>query len=455
MAIYDFDTKRESSDEVLFYLVSAMRMVQHRGKAYWKMMVGERVLESEGSIPSNEVLSRLIKKKKLLGYNAIGYLSKRAPLFPSMNSIKIALDGFLVDTEKLYLHPYIGSAKEGDPLFQIYSIFIRLIEEKKDNSRAAEFLDRHLRGNLILKVKDSIFVFRNSTGFKPLIMALAPNEGLVIFSSENSLQSSFSNFTYTDVKMGQLLKITDKNFIQELTILDSNKMLMDPFEFIRESHVTSTFNNKSIYTIRRNIGKVQATYLSKYIDLDTVYAEPDYTRPMALGIGIELQKSILNFEISEGVIKDRYDDSDHMIDFSEEVSKNKLLTTGKSLKFILENITKDKKVASIQGTIQTGSTAKETIYYLNKSGVKKIDVIVSYVPTIDGRQVGLYTSNRDFIANKYMGKVTSLEKLNSYIANELVCEKTFYNSPYLLSKGIGVSESNLWFPEWIRFLDYE
>lgn len=455
MAIYDFDTKRESSDEVLFYLVSAMRMVQHRGKAYWKMMVGERVLESEGSIPSNEVLSRLIKKKKLLGYNAIGYLSKRAPLFPSMNSIKIALDGFLVDTEKLYLHPYIGSAKDGDPLFQIYSIFIRLIEEKKDNSRAAEFLDRHLRGNLILKVKDSIFVFRNSTGFKPLIMALAPNEGLVIFSSENSLQISFSNFTYTDVKMGQLLKITGKNFIQELTILDSNKMLMDPFEFIRESHVTSTFNNKSIYTIRRNIGKVQATYLSKYIDLDTVYAEPDYTRPMALGIGIELQKSILNFEISEGVIKDRYDDSDHMIDFSEEVSKNKLLTTGKSLKFILENITKDKKVASIQGTIQTGSTAKETIYYLNRSGVKKIDVIVSYVPTIDGRQVGLYTSNRDFIANKYMGKVTSLEKLNSYIANELVCEKTFYNSPYLLSKGIGVSESNLWFPEWIRFLDYE
>ena len=255
--------------------------------------------------------------------------------------------------------------------------------------------------------------------------------------------------------MGQLLKITRQNHIQELTILESNKMLMDPFEFIRESHVTTTFNNKSIYTIRRNIGKVQANYLSKYIDIDTVYAEPDYTRPMALGVGLELQKSILNFEISEGVIKDRYDDSDHMIDFSEEESKNKLLTTGKSLKFILENITKDKKVASIQGTIQTGSTAKETIYYLNKSGVKKIDVIVSYVPTIDGRQVGLYTSNRDFIANKYIGRVTTIEELNKHIANDLVCEKTFYNSPYLLAKGIGVSENNLWFPEWIRFLDYE
>ena len=453
VAIYNFDVKREPCDEILFYLIGAMRMLQHRGKAYWKMIVGEKVLECKGSLPSNPVLARLIKKKNIVGLNAIGYLSKRAPIYPSMNYLKIALDGFLVDTEKLYVHPYIGSAKDADPLSQIYTIFFKLLSERKDYSRAAEFLDKHLLGNLILKVNDSIFVYRNSTGFKPLIMASHKN--LVIFSSENSLQVSFSDLKYSDVKMGQLLKISNKNHIQELTILNNHKMIMDPFEFIRESHVTTTFNGKSIYTIRRNIGKVQANYLSKYIDLDTVYAEPDYTRPMALGMGLELQKSFSKFEISEGVIKDRYDDSDHMIDFSEEESKNKLLTTGKSLKFIVEDITKNKKVASIQGTIQTGSTAKETIHYLNKNGVKKIDVIVCYVPTIDGRQVGLYTSNRDFIANKYIGKVTSINQLNDHIAYELGCKKIFYNSPFLLAKGIGVSENNLWFPEWIRFLDYE
>lgn len=417
------------------------------------MIVGEKVLESKGFLPSDHILSRLIKKKNLVGLNAIGYLSKRAPIYPSMNYLKIALDGFLVDTEKLYVHPYIGSAKDADPLSQIYTIFFKLLSERKDYSRAAEFLDKHLLGNLILKINDSIFVYRNSTGFKPLIMASHKN--LVIFSSENSLQVSFSDIKYSDVKMGQLLKISNKNHIQELTILNNHKMIMDPFEFIRESHVTTTFNGKSIYTIRRNIGKVQANYLSKYIDLDTVYAEPDYTRPMALGMGLELQKTFSNFEISEGVIKDRYDDSDHMIDFSEEESKNKLLTTGKSLKFIVEDITKNKKVASVQGTIQTGSTAKETIHYLNKNGVKKIDIIVCYVPTIDGKQVGLYTSNRDFIANKYIGKVTSIDQLNDHIAYELRCEKIFYNSPFLLAKGIGISESNLWFPEWIRFLDYE
>jgi amidophosphoribosyltransferase len=54
-----------------------------------------------------------------------------------------------------------------------------------------------------------------------------------------------------------------------------------------------------------------------------------------------------------------------------------------------------------------------------------------------------------------MGKVTSIEELNNRIANDLGCEKAFYNSPNLLARGIGVSENNLWFPEWIRFLDYE
>ena len=452
IAVYNYN-ENKSSDTTIFYLIRGMKMLQHRGKAYWKLIMGDDVIENQGSIPTDDVLLAFIKKKKLSGFCAVGYLSKRSPLFPSMNLLDISIDGFLVDTEKLYLHPHIGSAKKLDPLYQIFYIFMKLITEKKNSEQAAEFIDRHLRGNIIIKKKNEIFIFRNSTGFKPLIMA--SNNNMVLFSSENSLQVTYSDLTYSDVKMGQLIEVSNKNYTQEIINLKNHKILMDPFEFIRESHVTSTFNDKSIYTIRQNIGKVQANYLSRYMDIDTVYAEPDYTRPMALGIGIELQKTHSKLETSEGVIKDRYDDSDHMIDFSEEESKNKLLTTGKSLKFILKDMTENKKIASIQGTIQTGGTAKETIHYLNKNRVKEINVIVCYVPTIDGRQVGLYTSNRDFIANKYIGNVTSINQLNNFIAHKIGCEKIFYNSPFLLAKGIGISESNLWFPEWIRFLDYE
>jgi amidophosphoribosyltransferase len=200
---------------------------------------------------------------------------------------------------------------------------------------------------------------------------------------------------------------------------------------------------------------LQAEFLGKKnIDSDLIYAEPDYTRPMALGFDIEY-KNKNNIEMFEGIIKDRYDDSDHMIDYSEQVSKNKLLSNGKTLKFVIEPLTNGKNITSIQGTIQTGGTIIETIFYLRKACAKKINIIVSYVPTIDGRQVGLYTQQRDLIARKYIGKITYIDDLNDKIATDLGADKVFYNSPEILSRGIGIPESQLWFPEWIRFLDYK
>ena len=79
---------------------------------------------------------------------------------------------------------------------------------------------------------------------------------------------------------------------------------------------------------------------------------------------------------------------------------------------------------------------------------------MSYVPTVDGRQVGLYTQNRDLIANKYVGEVTSIEQLNEQVGKEIGTDALYYNSPSILARGIGVSEYELWFPEWVRYLDY-
>jgi amidophosphoribosyltransferase len=427
--------------DILYLLSHCMRMLQHRGKAYWKVVVGKKAIGGEGSVPSDDKISLLARKEKLRGKSAIGYLSKRSPQFYSMNTLQAVLDGFFVDTEKLHLHPLIGGAKESDSLYKIYHIFKNLLIEREQPERAAEFLDRHLRGNLIIKIDDDIYAFRNSSGFKPLAIAYNNSKTLSIVASENSLRTSLIDMKFSDVRAGALIAL-HKGGIEEIkTNLPRETILMDPFEFIRESHVTSVFNNKSIYEIRKKI--------------DTAYAEPDYARPMTLGFSIKYQKFWKKFEMAEGIIKDRYDDADHMIDFSEQVSKNKLLTTGKSLKFIIQDRVHNKRIAAVQGTIQTGSTARETIYYLRKAGVKRVDIVVSYVPTADGRQVGLYTQNRELIANKYVGKVSSINDLNENVNKEIGANALYYNSPETLARGIGVPENNLWFPEWIRFLDYD
>ena len=432
-----------------------MRMLQHRGKAYWKMMIGDAAAGTEGLLPADEAILRVAQREKLHGSNGIGYLSKRPPPFPSMNTVWVAFDGFFVDTEKLHLHPYIGPARDSDSLFKIYHIFTQLLLERKNAERAAEFLDRHLRGNLMIKVSDEIYAYHDGTGFKPLVTAANKDKTLNIIASENSLRTSLVDMEFADVKPGQLLKMSKKGGLEVLASTSTPRMMMDPFEFIRESNVVATVNGKSIYQIRKNIGKEQAKFLSKELDIDSAYAEPDYTRPMALGFGLEYQKYSRTFELAEGIIKDRYDDADHMIDFSEQVSKNKLLTTGRSLKFVMQNLVQGKKIATVQGTIQTGSTTRETIYYLKNAGAKRINVIVSYVPTVDGRQVGLYTHNRDLIANKYVGEAPSINELNQNVAREIGADSVYYNSPAVLAKGIGVPENNLWFPEWVRFLDYK
>jgi len=420
------------------------------------MVIGSKAISGEGSVPPDEKISLLARKEKISGKSAIGYLSKRSPQFHSMNTIQVVLDGFFVDTEKLHLHPLVGQAKESDSLHKIYHIFKNLLIERSQPERAAEFLDRHLRGNLIIKIGDDIYAFRNSSGFKPLVFASNNSKTMSIVASENSLHTSLIDLKFSDVRAGSLIALYRGGIKEILTNLPRETILMDPFEFIRESHVTSLFNNKSIYEIRKNIGREQADFLGFKIEqIDTAYAEPDYTRPMTLGFSIEYQKFWKKFEMAEGIIKDRYDDADHMIDFSEQVSKNKLLTTGKSLKFIIQDRVHKKNIASVQGTIQTGSTARETIYYLRKAGVRRVDIVVSYVPTADGRQVGLYTQNRELIANKYVGKVSSINELNKNVNKEIGANALYYNSPEVLARGIGVPENNLWFPEWVRFLDYD
>ncbi|HEY7109444.1 MAG TPA: hypothetical protein VH415_08460 [Nitrososphaeraceae archaeon] len=443
-----------SLNRVPSYLVQSMRMLQHRGKAYWKLITDNFAADGDGSFPTGDYLNSLFSKSDENTRLALGYLSKRSPRFSSMKQIAALIDGFLVDTDKLYLHPCIDEAKDKDSLFKICHIFTKLLLERNQPERACEFLDRHLRGNVIIKTKDSVYAYRESTGFKPLVRGTDSKNSFFIIASENSLGAFFPELLFHDVSPGELVRMTSDSGWDIVCSLPAIRTMLDPFEFIRDSHAAGFINGKSVYEIRKQMGKTQADFLGQEFDVDSAFAEPDYPRPMALGFCREYQEHNHNFVISEGIINDRYDDSDHMTDFSEHVSKNKLLVSSKSLKFILKQSVAGKKIAVIQGTIQTGGTVKESIYYLKKAQAKTITVIVNYVPTIDGRQVGLYTQNRELIAHKYVGEIASIEALNQELAKEIGADLLCFNSPRILSKGIGIPEQNLWFPEWVRFLDY-
>src|SRR5690606_21808851 len=162
-----------------------MRMLQHRGKAYWKMMVGNAATGAEGWLPADSEILRIAQREKLHGNNGIGYLSKRPPPFPSMANIWVAFDGFFVDTEKLHLHPYIGPARDSDSLFKIYHIFTQLLIHRKNPERAADFLDSHLRGNLLERVGAEIYAYRDGPAFKPPVTVTTRAKTLNIIAPDS------------------------------------------------------------------------------------------------------------------------------------------------------------------------------------------------------------------------------------------------------------------------------
>ena len=83
-------------------------MLQHRGKAYWKIIIDNLVSSGIGSFPGDRSILKLVDNNSNLQHMVgLGYLSKRTPRFKSMNKINVILDGFFVDIEKLHLHPLI------------------------------------------------------------------------------------------------------------------------------------------------------------------------------------------------------------------------------------------------------------------------------------------------------------------------------------------------------------
>ena len=110
------------------YFINSLQMLQHRGKAYWKIIIDNLVSSGIGPFPAESSIPKSVNENSNLRYMiGLGYLSKRTPRFRSMNKISVVLDGFFVDIEKLHLHPLVGDAANADSLYKIYGIFKKLL----------------------------------------------------------------------------------------------------------------------------------------------------------------------------------------------------------------------------------------------------------------------------------------------------------------------------------------
>ena len=77
VAICHMNEKYEK-EKLIYNVFRGMQLLQHRGKAFWKVNSGHFKIEGDGSLPSYDLIYELLQKQKNKVLNtAIGYLSKK------------------------------------------------------------------------------------------------------------------------------------------------------------------------------------------------------------------------------------------------------------------------------------------------------------------------------------------------------------------------------------------
>jgi len=278
---------------------------------------------------------------------------------------------------------------------------IHLIAKSKENDILDRVKDAIKKSegafSIIIMTQDKMFVVRDKYGFRPLSIAKL-NEGFVV--SSESCAFDLVNAEYIrDVKPGELLVFErGKAEPESIEILkeDSYKCI---FEYIYFARPDSNIFGKSVYELRKNMGRELAKELP--VEADMVIPIPDSGVVASLGYS---EESKIPFEL--GVIRNHYVGRT-FIEPTQEIRNLKV-----KLKLNpIANFIKGKKVVVIDDSIVRGTTSLQIVKMLREAGASEIHMRISAPPTKGPCYYGIDTpTESELISNKM-----SIEEVRDYI----------------------------------------
>lgn len=217
---------------------------------------------------------------------------------------------------------------------------------------------------LILSI-NKIFVIRDPYGIRPLSLARLEDGGYMIASETCAFDLVGAKFI-RDVKPGEMLIFEDrKNEFKSIKLFDKVDPRICAFEYIYFARPDSVIEGKSVYEVRKNLGKILAQ--KSKVNADFVIPVPDSGVPAALGYS---QESKIPFEML--ITKNHYVGRT-FIEPTQEMRNLKVKLKLNPMHKILE----DKKVVVVDDSIVRGTTSKKIVELLRKAGVKEIHMRIS------------------------------------------------------------------------------
>ena len=301
--------------------------------------------------------------------------------------IAIAHNGELVNVKELRKHleeKGCGFHSESDSEIILRLITYNITKSGNIRDGLAKSM-RIMRGSysLVIMVNNKLFAMRDPWGVKPLAMGKL-DDGYGV-ASESVVFDALGGEFLRDVKPGEIVEITPNGI--ENVYQAKQRRAHCIFEYVYFARPESIIEGRTVYEVRRNIGRILAK--ESPVDADIIVPVPDSGRAHALGYS---EGSGIPF--TEGLMKNRYDERTFIIPHQDDrIQEIKLKLNP------VKSVIQGKRIVLVDDSIVRGNTMRKIMDLMWNAGAKEIHVRIGCPPITAPCYLGIDMKYRDqFIA---------------------------------------------------------
>jgi len=309
-------------------------------------------------------------------YNAQPLLTKS-----EIGTFALAHNGNLVNTERLRteLPPDVGAGTDSDS--DVMARMISHLARGDMEERIASVMQRCIGAfSIVLATETQLFGFRDPWGVRPLCVGRY-GDGWMLASESCALSTVGAEFV-REVEPGEII-IIDEHGMRSRKVETEHKPANCIFEYIYFSRPDTAYAGHELYLARYRMGRAIARECP--VDADVVIGVPDSATAAAIGYADESGLPYI-----EGLMKNRY------IGRTFISPDQTMRAQGVKLKFnpLLANL-KGKRVVLVDDSIVRGTTTRQLVALLRRSGAAEVHVRITCPPMRHPCFLGVDTATYD------------------------------------------------------------
>jgi amidophosphoribosyltransferase len=253
--------------------------------------------------------------------------------------------------------------------------------------------------SLLFLADDTIIAVRDPRGLRPLCLGILPSRKDAHVVASEPIAFDLIGAEYVrDVEPGEML-IIDGTGIRSVRLPVEEKPQACIFEYVYFARPDSHLAGRSVYEVRKELGKVLAR--ESPVEADVVIPVPDSGVPSAIGYATERG---IPFEM--GLIRSHY------VGRTFIEPQESIRHFGVRLKLNpVESILRGKRVVVIDDSIVRGTTSRKIIKMVRDAGAREVHLRISSPPTQWPCYYGIDTpTRRELIASSH-----SIDEIARYV----------------------------------------